>query len=152
MDSTVGNLDDDTWPWWELASHTGMTHSVFTHQTDKDPAIKYSISPSRFKVWVDNYYSNNIFIVPFYEYNLINRNTNDAYFDNITSNETLTKFDAHTNGFRSLINVNISAGNNTRVYDNTTKKYLDFKLEADKSITFWVENNHTYNVYCFIPK
>jgi hypothetical protein len=44
--------------------------------------------------------------------------------------------------------MNISAGNNTRVYDNTTEKYLDFKVEADKSITFWAENNHYYNVYC----
>lgn len=148
----IGNLDDDTWPWWELASHAGMTHPVFTHQTDKDPAIKYSISPSKLKTWVDNYYSNNVSIVPFYEYSLINRNTHDAYFDNISSNETLTKFEAHTNGFRSLINVNVSAGNNTLVYDNTTNRHLDFKVEADKSITFWAENNHTYDVYGFIPK
>ncbi len=144
----IGNLDDDTWPWWELASHAGMTHPVFTHQTDKEPAIKYSISISKLKTWVDNYYSNNISIVPFYEYSLINRNTHDAYFDNIRSNETFTKFDAHTNGFRSLINVAISAGNNTKVYDDTVDKYLNFKVEADKSITFWVENNHTYDVYC----
>lgn len=148
----IGNLDDDTWSWWELASHAGMTHPVFTHQTDKEPAVKYSISSSKLKNWVDNCYSNNISIVPFYEYSLINRNTHDAYFDNISSNGTLTKFDAHTNGFRSLINVNVSAGNNTRVYDNTIDKYLDFKVEADKSITFWVENNNTYNVYGFIPK
>ena len=40
----VGNLYDDTWLWWEPASRAGMTHPVFTHQTDKDPAIKYSIS------------------------------------------------------------------------------------------------------------
>lgn len=146
----IGNLDDDTWPWWELASHAGMTHPVFTHQTDKDPAIKYSISPSKLKTWIDNYYSNNVSIVSFYEYSLISRNTHDAYFDNISSNGNL-KFDAHTNGFRSLINVNTSAVNNTRVYDNTTDKYLDFKVEADKSITFWVENNHTYGVYPFIP-
>ena len=143
----IGNLDDQTWPWWELASHAGMTHPVFTHQTDKDPAIKYSISPSKFKSWVDNCYSNNVSIVPFYDYNLINRNTHDAYFDNISSDVNITKFEAHTNGFRSLINVNVRAGNNARVYDNTTDKSLDFKVEADKSITFWVENNHTYNVY-----
>jgi len=148
----IGNLDDDTWSWWELASHAGMTYPVFTHQTDKDPAIKYSISSSKLKDWVDNYYSNNISIVPFYEYCLINRNTHDAYFDNISSNETLTKFNAHTNGFKSLINVDVSAGNNTRVYDDITGKHLGFKVEADKSITFWAENKHTYNVYGSIPK
>ena len=145
----IGNLDDDTWPWWEFASHAGMTHPVFTHQTDKGPAIKYSISPFKLKTWVDNCYSNNVSIMPFYDYSLINRNTHDAYFDNISSNENI-KFDAHTNGFRSLINVNVSAGNNTRVYDNTTDKYLEFKMEADKSITFWVENNHIYNVHPFV--
>lgn len=142
----IGNLDDDTWPWWELASHTGMTHPVFTHQTDKSPAIKYSISPSKFKSWVDNCGSNNVSIVPFYDYNLINRNTHDAYFDNISSDVNITKFEAHTNGYRSLINLNINAGNSACVYDNTTNRNLDFKVEADKSITFWVENNHTYNV------
>jgi hypothetical protein len=143
----IGNLDDDTMPWWELASHAGMTHPVFTHQTDKEPAIKYSIDLSKLKIWVDNCNSNNISIVPFYEYSLINRNSYDAYFDNVSSNGNLTKFEAHTNGFWSLVNMNISAGNNTRVYDNRTEKYLDFKVEADKSITFWVENNHYYNVY-----
>ena len=143
----VGNLYDDTWLWWEPASHAGMTHPVFTHQTDKDPAIKYSISPSKFKTWVDNYYSNNISIVPFYEYSLISRNTHDAYFDNISSNGNLIKFDAHTNGVRSLINVNISVGNNTQIHDETADKFMDLKIETDKSITFWVENNHTYNVY-----
>jgi hypothetical protein len=143
----IGNLDDDTMPWWELASHAGMTHPVFTHQTDKEPAIKYSISLSKLKTWVDNCNSNNISIVPFYEYSLINRNSYDAYFDNVSSNGNLTKFEAHTNGFRSLVNVNISAVNNTRVYDNTTEKYLDFEVEADRSITFWAENNHYYNVY-----
>jgi hypothetical protein len=144
----IGNLDDDTMSWWELASHAGMTHPVFTHQTDKEPAIKYSIDLSKLKIWVDNCNSNNISIVPFYEYSLINRNSYDAYFDNVSSNGNLTKFEAHTNGFRSLVNMNISAGNNTRVYDNITEKYLDFKVEADKSITFWAENNHYYNVYC----
>ena len=143
----VGNLYDDTWLWWEPASRAGMTHPVFTHQTDKDPAIKYSISPSKFKTWVDNYYSNNISIVPFYEYSLISRNSHDAYFDNISSNGNLIKFDAHTNGVRSLINVNISVGNNTQIHDETADKFMDFKIETDKSITFWVENNHTYNVY-----
>jgi hypothetical protein len=145
----IGNLDDDTWPWWELASNAGMTHPVFTHQTDKEPAIKYSISPSKLETWVNNCYSNNVSIVPFYDYSLITRNSHDAYFENISSDRNLTKFDAHTNGFKSLIDVNVNAENNIRIYDNTTNNYLDFKVEADKSITFWVENNHTYNVYSY---
>ena len=146
-ENMIGNLDDETWAWWEPASNAGMTHPVFTHQLDKDSAIKYSISSSKFKTWVDNYCSNNVSIVPFYEYSQINRNTHDAYFDNISSNESFITFNAHTNGIKSLINLNTNAGNNTQVYDNTSDKYLDFKDEKDKSITFWVENNHAYNVY-----
>jgi hypothetical protein len=45
----VGNLDDDTWGWWETASTKGMVYPVFTHELDQDPAIKYSISNSKFR-------------------------------------------------------------------------------------------------------
>jgi hypothetical protein len=143
----VGNLDDDTWYWWEPASRAGMTHPVFTHQLDKDPAIKYSISSSRFKTWVNNCHSNNVSIVPFYEYSQISRNSYDAYFDNINSCGNLISFDAHTNGVKSFINVNVTAGNDTQVYDHTLNKSLNYTLEKDKSITFWVENNHIYDIY-----
>lgn len=146
-EKVVGNLYDDTWEWWETASRAGMTHPVFTHQLDKDPAEKYSISYSKFKTWVDNYRSNNISIVSFYEYGQINRNSHDAHFENISSNGNLIGFEAHTNGFRALINLNITAGKDTQVYDQTSSKYLDYKTEEDKSVTFWTENNHTYNVY-----
>jgi hypothetical protein len=145
-ETMVGNLYDDTWPWWEPASCAGMTHPVFTHQLDKDPAIKYSISYSKFKTWVDNYYSNNVSIVPFYEYSLINRNSHDAYFDNISSSGNLISFDAHTNGVKSYINVNVTAGKDTGVCDRTLNKSLSYTLEKDKSINFWAENNHTYEV------
>jgi hypothetical protein len=145
-ETMVGNLYDDTWTWWEAASYAGMTHPVFTHQLDKDPAIKYSISYSKFKTWVDNYYSNKVSIVPFYEYSLISRNTHDAYFDNISSSGNLISFDAHTNGVKSYINVNVTAGNDTQVYDCTLNESLRYTLEEDKSINFWAENNHTYEI------
>jgi hypothetical protein len=145
-ETMVGNLYDDTWKWWEPASYAGMTHPVFTHQLDKDPAIKYSISYSKFKTWVDNYYSNNISIMPFYEYNLISRNTYYAYFDNISSSGNLISFKAHTNGVKSYINVNVTAVNDTQVYDRTLNESLRYTLEGDKSINVWAENNHTYEV------
>lgn len=145
-EEVVGNLYDDTWTWWEPASHAGMNHPVFTHQLDKDPAIKYSISYSKFKTWVDNYRSNNVSIVPFYNYILINRNSHDAYFDNISSSGNLISFDAHTNGVKSYINVNITAGNDTQVYDRSLNETLNYTLAEDTSIDFWVENNHTYEI------
>ncbi|MCO5383987.1 MAG: hypothetical protein NHB15_19555 [Methanosarcina barkeri] len=143
----VGNLDDDTWEWWEPASRAGMVHPVFTHELDQDPAIKYSISRSKFRNWVDNYDSNNVSIVSFYEYSQISRNTYDASFENLQYTEHSIIFDARTNGAIALVNVNTNAGKNTQVYDNTSKKFLSYNIEQDNSITFWVENNHTYGIY-----
>jgi hypothetical protein len=152
----VGNLDDDTWEWWESVSRAGMVYPVFTHKLDQEPAIKYSISSSKFRNWVDNYFSKNVSIVSFYEYSQINRNTYDAHFDDLEYNEHLITFDVHTNGARALINVNISAGKDTQVYDSTSNKFINYATEKDKSITFWVENNHTYNIYldrdCMLEK
>lgn len=143
----VGNLDDNTWEWWEPASRAGMVHPVFTHELDNDPAIKYSISRSKFLNWINNYESNNVSIVSFYEYSQISRNTYNASFENLQYTEDSIIFDARTNGAISLVNVNINAGKNTRVYDNTSEKFLSYKIEQDNSITFWVENNHTYKIY-----
>lgn len=146
-ENTVGNLDDDTWEWWETASKAGMVHPVFTHELDLDPAIKYSISRSKFQNWVDNYDSNNMSIVSFYDYGQISRNTYHASFENLKYTEHSVLFDAHTNGAAALVNVNINAGKNTQVYDSTSEKFLNYNLEKDNSITFWVENNHRYNIF-----
>lgn len=143
----VGGLSDDTWEWWEPASRAGISYPVFSHQLDVEPAIKYSISRSKFRDWVDNYHSNNMTIVPFYEYNQMSCNTYDASFENLQYSEKLLAFDAHTNGANALVNVNITAGDNTQVYDTTLEKYLDYEVEHDRSITFRVEDNHSYKVY-----
>jgi hypothetical protein len=58
--------------------------------------------------------------------------------------ENFILFDVHTNGGIALVNVNINAGRNTQVYDNTSGKFLDYEIEQDNSITFWIENNHSY--------
>jgi hypothetical protein len=143
----IGNLDDDAWAWWEPVSGAGMVYPAFTHELDLEPAIKYSISHSKFHNWVDNYNSNKMTIVSFYEYNRISRNTYDASFDILKYTDHFFVFNAHTKGFDALVNVNISAGENTRVCDNTLEQFLSYKLEQDKSITFRVKNNHTYSVY-----
>lgn len=145
----VGNLDDDTWEWWEPVSRAGMAYPGFTHELDQDPAIKYSISRSKFLNWVDNYNSNGASIVSFYEYGQISRNTCEASFDVVESTKNSTVFKAHTNGSGALVNVNVNvrAEKGASVYDNTSDKPLDYRVEEDKSITFRVENDHTYSVY-----
>ncbi|WP_238985583.1 hypothetical protein [Methanosarcina barkeri] len=85
-------------------------------------------------------------IVSFHEYSQISRNTYDATFENLRHTENSALFDAHTNGGIAHINVNINAGKDTKVYDNTSGKFLDYDIEPDNSITFWVENNHNYSI------
>lgn len=142
----VGNLDDNTWQWWESASKAGMVYPVFTHQTDVEPAIEHSISRSRFQTWVNNCYANNMSIVSFYEYNKTNMNTYDASFENLQYDEKLLSFNAHTNGASALVNVNVTAGNSTQVYDATLGEFLYYETEQDKSVTFRAEDNHSYKV------
>jgi len=146
-EKNVGNLDDNTWEWWESASKAGMAYPSFTHELDLDPAIKYSISRSKFLNWVDTYNSNGASIVSFYEYGQISRNTHEARFDILQHTDNSVIFIAHTNGCDALANVNIKAEKGTRVYDNTSEKPLDYRVDQDKSVTFRVENKHTYSVY-----
>lgn len=146
-ENEVGNLDDDTWQWWEPASKAGMVYPVFTHEIDVDPAVKYSISRSKFCDWVDNYYANNMSIVSFYEYNKASLNTYDASFENLQYDEKLLSFDVHTNGVSALVNVNITAGNSTLVYDTTFGEFLNYKIEQDNSVTFHAGDNHSYIIY-----
>ncbi|MGB9928181.1 MAG: hypothetical protein ACPK85_07210 [Methanosarcina sp.] len=143
----LGNLDDETWEWWDPASNAGMSYPVFTHELDQDPAIKYSISFSKFQKWIDNYNSSNVSIVSFYEYIQINRNSYDASFEILENDENIVTFKAHTNRARALVNVGISVEKNIQVCDNNREKFLDYKVEQDNSITFWVEDDHTYSIY-----
>jgi hypothetical protein len=124
-----------------------MAYPSFTHELDLDPAIKYSISRSKFLNWVDTYNSNGASIVSFYEYGQISRNTHEARFDILQHTDNSVIFIAHTNGCDALANVNIMAEKGTGVYDNTSEKSLDYRVDQDKSVTFRVENKHTYSVY-----
>lgn len=73
--ANVGNLDDANWPWWANASSAGMVYPTFTHETDPDPAISYSISYSKFEAWLDNYAAAGVSIVGYYEYWTLAQNT-----------------------------------------------------------------------------
>ena len=101
----VGNLDDSTWEWWNPASKAGLIYPVFTHQTDKEPAMEYSISYSKFKAWVDNYLVMGISIIPFQEWWLINANTHDMLITDITETNNSIRFRVKTNGERGRVNV-----------------------------------------------
>jgi hypothetical protein len=142
-----GNLEDATWDWWNSASKAGLIYPAFTHETDREPAIRYSISYPKFISWVDNYQANGISIIPFHEWWLINANTNDTYITNISiQNHTLT-FDVKTNGERALVNANISAQKDLKINDEITHESINWTDNLDNSITFNVQSNHRYAIF-----
>jgi hypothetical protein len=71
----VGNLCDAYWTWWANASAAGMVYPTFTHETDPDPAISYSISMSNYEAWLNNYAAAGVSIVPYYDYWTLAQNT-----------------------------------------------------------------------------
>ena len=142
----VGNLEDATWEWWNLASKAGIIYPVFTHQTDREPAIRYSISYSKFKTWIDNYKANGISIVPFREWWLINANTNDMLITNISVQNHMVKFTVKTNGERGLVNINIPAEKDLKVFDHHTREIINWTVNVDNSITFYIRSNHEYEI------
>ncbi|MGA2913398.1 MAG: hypothetical protein ABSE07_07755 [Methanoregula sp.] len=142
-----GNLEDATWNWWNLASKAGLIYPAFTHETDREPAIRYSISYSKFMSWVNNYQANSISIIPFHEWWSINANTNDTYITNISvQNHTLT-FDVKTNGETALVNADVSEQKDLKIKDEITHDFINWTASLDNSITFYVESNHKYIIF-----
>ncbi|MDD1699706.1 MAG: hypothetical protein LUQ04_02810, partial [Methanoregula sp.] len=146
-EQNVGGLEDATWEWWNPASRAGLIYPAFTHQTDRDPAIRYSISYSKFKTWVDNYQANSISIIPFGEWWRINANTNDTRITDISVQNHTLRFKVKTNGERGLVNVNISAERDLVIKDHQTNEIINWTDNRDNSITFYVQSNHEYEIF-----
>jgi hypothetical protein len=143
-EQNVGGLDDESWEWWALASAAGMIHPVFVHQTDRDPAQRYSLSYSKFTTWIDNYHANGISIVPFYEWWRINANTHDMLITDISLHNHRLKFRVKTNGERGLVNVNISPVRDLIIKDLNTNEVIPWKDHDGNSVTFYVRSDHEY--------
>ena len=143
----VGNLEDDTWDWWNLASKAGIIYPVFAHQTDREPATKYSISFSKFRTWVDNYHAKGISIIPFQEWWLINANTFDTIITNISVQKQTLTFKVKTNGEKGLVNVNIASDHVLTITDTNTEEKIMWSNHGDNSITFYVQSNHEYEIF-----
>jgi hypothetical protein len=143
---SIGALEDETWEWWNPASKAGLVYPAFTHQTDGDPAIHYSISYSKFKTWIDNYQSNGITIIPFSEWWHINANTNDTRITSLSVQNRTLRFTVTTNGEKALVNVNIPAREDLRILDLMKKKEVRWTNNADNSIIFYVQSDHEYQI------
>ena len=139
----IGGLKDEYWHFWDVASQHGFVHPTFTHETDLEPAIDYSISWSNFTTWVDRAKEHGIQIIPFAEYYYINANQHDFYATNIQRGDGYMKFTAHTNGYKAYVDVAYTPTANTIVKDLTTGKIINWEKG---SVQFWVEDGHTYEI------
>jgi hypothetical protein len=145
-EQNVGGLDDESWEWWNLASAAGMIHPVFVHQTDRDPAQRYSLSYSHFTTWIDNYHANGISIVPFYEWWRVNANTHEMEITGISIQNHRLRFRVKTNGERGLVNVNISPVRDLIINDIKTNEIIPWTDLNGNSVTFYVQSDHEYGI------
>jgi hypothetical protein len=150
-EQNIGGLDDESWEWWDLASAAGMIYPVFIHQTDRDPALRYSLSYSNFKTWIDNYHANGISIIPFYEWWCMNANTHDMRITDISIQDHRLRFRVKTNGERGLVNVPVPAGPYLTVKDQNGQ-IIPWTDHNDNSVTFYVESGHEYEIRNQHPK
>ncbi len=143
----VGNLDNGTWLWWNKSMQSGMVHPCFTHKTDIEPAVPYSIDYSKLVKWVDSYKKMGYEIAGFHEWWKINNNTLSATFENIYADDSKCDFTAHTNGEKALVNIDIrNAKKHKKVFDITLNREVSWVENGDMSMTFYVENGHKYRI------
>jgi hypothetical protein len=143
---SIGALEDETWEWWNLASRAGLVYPAFIHQSDRDPAIGFSISYSKFMTWIDNYHVNGITVIPFSEWWHINANSNDTIITRISVQNQTLRFNVKTNGEKALVNVNIARRDDLCIRDLVTSSSVPWTGNGDGSITFSVESTHTYEI------
>lgn len=142
----IGNLDNATWPWWSKSLGSRIIYPTFTHETDIEPAIPFSIDYSKFTEWVDNYKNMGYEIVGFAKWWKIINNSLYAKCDNIYADDRKMFFSAHTNGEKALVNVdNLYKKSKIKVIDITNNHEISWK-NINNSVSFYVENNHSYNI------
>jgi hypothetical protein len=143
----VGNLDEETWLWWEKASKAGIIVPLFTHRMDGEFPINYSISYSKLSHLISNYYKCGIKLTSFEKYWLINSNTKYAKFTILNKASDFVCFEAITNDNDALINVNFQVSEkNSTIIDENKSTPVKWQLEQDSTPSFWVENGHTYTI------
>lgn len=146
--NNVESLYDDVWGWWEPASNAGAVVAAFTHKTDPDPAEAYSISHSKFVVFVENYAAVGVRLVPHHEYLMMCMNMAGATFDLIKHYEHTLVFIAHTNGFPARVHAALPS--TATVYDSTGNE-IPSESGVDGNIIFYVEDGETYTVKAPLP-
>jgi hypothetical protein len=144
--TNIGNLDNATWPFWNNASIAGISIPSFTHRTDIDPAVTYSIDTSKFLAWEARYRSSGMKITSFIDWYKTGENQKSATFtENTFLPGELENFTSHTNGYPALVEVDLtySADNIVR---NTTGAVVNSSSSPDGKTQFYVNNGDRYTI------
>ncbi len=140
--SVIGNIYNSTWPWWSQASANAVVCPVFTHRTDQDPAIKYSIDYSKFIKWVNNYHDASVKVTGFKQYYVNGLAQDTASINLIESDKLNVKFSATLNGYPFITNVKTTFPVNSVMCGNAS---IPFTRNNDGA-TFTVSENGIYLV------
>lgn len=102
--NNVGNLCDNYWKWWDNASAAGIAMPSFTHETDSEPAISYSISIGNFTKYVERYNEHGMQIVGYHYYWAIAQNTVQSNVSGmIIENDSMLSFTLSNIGGKSRL-------------------------------------------------
>ena len=149
---SIGNLYNTTWPFWANVSRGGITFRSFTHKTDISPAELYSIDPSKFQTWVDNYADKGMKISPYIAWYKTGANSHDAAFTKNPDPKTVLNFTVHTNGYPAYVYVNLPYASGYKAYNTMGPTEVSRVQAPDGNIQFYVDDGLTYYIPAKAPK
>lgn len=103
--ASVGNIHSTTMTWWDEIYSRGIIYPAFSHQTDIDPAIAYSLTPAEFRSYIDGYNSKNINIVGYEEYYKRNLNQKDAVITIEQDSNSVFSYELATTGYPTNLHI-----------------------------------------------
>lgn len=142
--SVIGNMYNNTWPWWSQASANAVVCPVFTHRTDQNSpsTIKYSIDYSKFTKWINNYNDASVKVTGFKKYYLNGLAQDADPVKLIESDNSNVKFTATLNGNPFITNVKTTFPVNSVLCGDTAIPFI----RNNDGATFTVSANGVYVV------
>jgi len=129
------DFNDIAWEYiWKESLNASFCSWTYTHETDLEPSIIYSIDWSKFVQWVDSYVDAGIKIVPAGEWYLTAANTIDAYIPNIVNTGEVSFELLGTNNYPTWLRIN-----DTVVFPGTQNNVVS---SAGFSVGKYVGGNH----------
>lgn len=137
------SLTNNSFQWYFPASLSGYAgFTVFTHDTDLEPADVNSIDASKFRLWLSALVSNEIKIVGYYDWYMIQTNQVSASYT-IEYSKYGMEITANTNGFPAMTLVQNISSTETIIMDQNGKQ-VPFTTTPEDYILFEAEDDGVY--------